>query len=93
MDTMTTRNEIHTTSTVLEYVRANQPSMVLTPQVQALSPADLAAVAAYIASVTPPTEVTTAPNLPKSVSVAGNLTLGTISFTDLEIVTQPGGSS
>ncbi|MBK7660150.1 MAG: fibronectin type III domain-containing protein [Betaproteobacteria bacterium] len=78
-----------TTSTVIEFVRANQPSMVLTPQVQALSPADLAAVAAYIAANTPPVDVTTAPNVPKTVSVANNLTVGTVSFTEVEIVTPP----
>ena len=78
-----------TTGTVINYVRANQPSMVLTPQVQALSPADLAAIAVYIQSNTPPVVATTNVNLPKTVSFAGNLTIGGIAFTDVEVVTPP----
>jgi mono/diheme cytochrome c family protein len=82
-------NAAGSTATVLAYVRTNQPSMAATPAVQALSTSDLEALAAYIEQQVPVITVTTPVNTQKVISVASHITLGTISFTSVEVVSGP----
>lgn len=88
------RNGAGTTATVLSHVRANQESMQVTTAVQALSSADLALIAQYIADNTPAIVVTTPPNTAKTISVASHVTLsGSVAFNAVEVVTPPTSGS
>ncbi|MEQ1517086.1 MAG: putative Ig domain-containing protein [Usitatibacteraceae bacterium] len=82
-------NGAGSTATVLNYVRATQQLMMNNSAVQALTQAELAAIAAYIGNVVPVNEVTTAFNTAVPIEVSSHITLNTISFTSVEVVTPP----
>ena len=85
-------NGAGSTATVLTHVRSIQPLMLFNSNVQALSPAELAAIAAYIGSVIPANQVNTAANTPAPINVAGHITFTNQSwsaFTSVEVVTAP----
>ena len=82
-------NGAGSTATVINYVRATQPLMINNSAVQALTQAELAALAAYIGNVVPVNEVTTAFNTAALIDVSSHITLNTISFTSVEVVTPP----
>ena len=82
-------NAAGSTSTVLSYVIANQPLMASLPSLSALSDADRAELAGFIAGYVAQISETTGPSMPKTVSVAGHITLDTVSFTEVEVVTPP----
>ena len=93
-------NGAGTTATVINYVRATQPTMAGTSAnalaVQALSTADLADIATYIASVISPNLVATSVNTAVLVDVHNHITLTNqawSAFTAIEIVSGPAHGS
>ena len=82
-------NAAGTTATVLSYVITNQATMAGTPTLTALTPAERAAIADYIRGFVPLNAQQTPFNTPKPISVAGHITLDTVSFTAVEAVTLP----
>jgi len=92
-------NGAGSTATVLNHVRSLQPAMSGVPfptgnsaAVQALSQAELAAIAAYINNNLPPNQVTTAQNTPVQVDVSSHITFTGVpwsAFTSVEVVTPP----
>jgi mono/diheme cytochrome c family protein len=82
-------NAAGVSGTVLSYVRANQPLMAANAGVQGLTPAELQALAVYIAEQVPLINVTALQDTPKAISVASHLRLGTVSFEDVEVVSPP----
>lgn len=85
-------NGAGTTATVLNFVRANQGSMIFNAAVQSLSNADLVDIANYIAASIPPNNVTTSVGVPVAIDVGNHITLtgqAWSAFTAVEIVTGP----
>lgn len=79
------------TGTVLNYVRANQPSMEADSAVQALTANELSEIAKYIKSFVPAINVSTDYVTPKLIDVGlpNHLYLGGVAFTHAEVVTPP----
>ena len=85
-------NGAGTTSAVINFVRANQNAMILNAAVQALSAADLADIASYIASNIPTNDIVTAVSTPVIVNVSNHITLTNqpwSAFTLVEVVSGP----
>ncbi|APV50801.1 hypothetical protein BWI17_14560 [Betaproteobacteria bacterium GR16-43] len=82
-------NAAGTTPTVLQYVRSTQELMLANPGVQALTTEDLTALAGYIQEQVPPVVATTLPDTPKVVRLTGTIFVNTVSFQQIEIVSQP----
>ncbi len=82
-------NAAGTTANVLNDVIAAQPSMSVTPNVTGLTQPERVAIAAYLASTISSAAQTTPFNTPKSLDFAPQITLGTLSFQSLEVVTPP----
>ena len=82
-------NAAGVTNTVLSYVVANQPLMANNNNVKALAPSDLAAIAEYLLEQMPQVAVSTSVNTPKLVNVSPNITLNTVSFDAVEVVSGP----
>ena len=82
-------NAAGTTSSVLEYVRATQPLMQSSTEVQALDNSELAAIAAYIAEQVPEINTHARTDTAKPISVSSHLRLNTVSFTSVEVMTPP----
>jgi hypothetical protein len=77
------------TGNVLNYVRQTQLAMASISEIQSLTATDLADIAAYILDSLPPISVTTRFNTPKAISVSSQITLNTISFTNIQITGNP----
>ena len=75
-----------TTMTVLNYVIANQPLMSAESSVTSLTTAEKTAIVAYIASVTPAANETTAFNTGKVIDLSNQISVGTVAFETLEVV-------
>jgi mono/diheme cytochrome c family protein len=89
-------NGAGTTATVLNFVRANQPLMMNWAPVQALNAAELADVAAYIASTLPANSPVTTTNTPVTIDLSHHITFtgqAWSAFTSIEIVTPPAHGS
>ena len=82
-------NAAGTTATVLSRVIATQGTMVLVPSLAALTAADRAAIAAYIAQQVPVIAVSTPSNTAKTIDVASHITLNAISFNSVQAVSGP----
>jgi hypothetical protein len=82
-------NAAGSTATVLSHVIATQPTMALISSLSALTTADRAALAAYIAQNVPAISVVTNANTPKSIDVSSHITLNTISFDGVQVVSGP----
>ena len=82
-------NAAGTTGTVLSRVIAIQGTMALVPSLTALTATDRAALAAYIAQSVPLIAVSTPANTAKTIDVASHITLNTISFDSVQVVTVP----
>ena len=82
-------NAAGTTAAVLNYAITNQPLMSTNGTVTSLTQAERIAVATYLATVRPAATATTPFNTPVIVDLAAQLTLGTISFESMEIVSNP----
>jgi hypothetical protein len=68
---------------------AMQPTMNLTPTVVNLTQAERVAIASYLAASIPATPLTTPFNTPRVIDLSAQITLGTLSFASLEVVTPP----
>ncbi len=86
-------NAAGTTPAVLNYAIANQPLMSMRQDVLELTAAERTAIAAYLATVRPDAAATTAFNTPVVVELAAQLTLGTVSFESMEVVSSPAPAS
>jgi mono/diheme cytochrome c family protein len=82
-------NAAGTTATVLSDVITNQPSMNATPNVTSLTQPERVAIAAYLAGTISSSALTTPFNTPRAIDLSAQITLGTISFESLEVVTPP----
>jgi uncharacterized repeat protein (TIGR01451 family) len=84
-------NAAGTTTTVLDYVIANNPGMDMTnaPWVHSLTPLERSDLVAHITSYLAPIDEQTTPNVAKTLSVASHLTLGSVSFTRVVVDTPP----
>ncbi len=84
-------NAAGNTSTVLQYVRANQPLMQAEPSVQALTSNELAAIAQYIQAQLTPITANTPYVTPVNIDVGPplHIYLGGVAFTDVEVVAPP----
>jgi mono/diheme cytochrome c family protein len=82
-------NAAGTTATVLSYAIANQPLMSMNANVTALTTAERAAIAAYLATVRPAASATTAFNTPVTIDLSSQLALGSISFETMEVAANP----
>jgi len=82
-------NAAGTTATVLNHVITNQPSMNATPNVTSLTQPERVAIAVYLAGTIPSSALTTPFNTPRAIDLSAQITLGTISFETLEVVTPP----
>ena len=82
-------NAAGTVATVLSHVIATQPAMAGTPSVTSLTPAERAAIAAYIGQQIPASSANTPFNAMTSIDVGSHITLNTISFTSVEVVNGP----
>ena len=82
-------NAAGTTDTVLSRVIATQETMKLIPSLGLLSAADRATIATYIAQQVPAIAVSTPVNIAKIIDVASHITLNTVSFDSVQMVTPP----
>jgi hypothetical protein len=82
-------NAAGTTATVLNEVIASQATMNATPNVTNLTQPERVAIATYLAGTIPTTALTTPFNTPRAIDLSAQISLGSISFESLEVVTPP----
>jgi uncharacterized repeat protein (TIGR02543 family) len=77
------------TGTVIAYARTNNSQMGSDFNVLQLSASDLASIAAYIKQQLPPITPSTTVGVPINIDVGSHITLNTLSFNQVEVVTAP----
>ena len=89
MPVMSQLNAAGSTRGVLQFVIPNQPSMAAAPQVTDLTADELTAIANYLASVIPASAETIPFNTAKLLNFASQISVGSVSFETLDVVTPP----
>ena len=82
-------NAAGSTATVLNDVIVNQPSMSVEPTVTSLTQPERVAISNYLAGTISSVAQTTPFNTPRALDFASQITLGSLSFESLEVVTLP----
>ena len=82
-------NAAGSTATVLNDVIVNQPSMSVEPTVTSLTQPERVAISNYLAGTISSAAQTTPFNTPRALDFASQITLGSLSFESLEVVTPP----